>query len=55
MERIEPQPVVIVEVFVAKNQGPDALSQKLGHLVFDQAREPIVRKTPGQPLKESHL
>jgi hypothetical protein len=55
MERIEPQPVVVVEVFLAKNQRPDALTQKLGHLVFDQAREPIVRKTPGQPLEESHL
>ena len=55
MERIESQPIVIVEVFVAKSQCPDALTQKLGHLVFDQAREPIVAKTPGQPLNESHL
>ena len=36
MERIESQPVVVVEVFVAKSQCPDALTQKLGHLVFDQ-------------------
>jgi hypothetical protein len=30
------------------------LTQKLGHLVFDQARQPIVRKTPRQSLNESH-
>ena len=40
--------------FVAKSQCPDALTQKLGHLVFDQARQPIVRKTPRQSLNESH-
>jgi hypothetical protein len=34
---------------------PDALTQKLGNLVFDQARKPIIRKTPGQSLNESHL
>jgi hypothetical protein len=55
MERIESQPVVVVEILVAKSQGPDALTQKLAHLVFDQAREPIVAKTPGQPFNESHL
>jgi hypothetical protein len=42
------------KVFVAKSQCPDALTQKLGHLVFDQARQPIVRKTPRQSLNESH-
>ncbi len=55
MERIESQPVVVVEIFVAKSQCPDALTQKLGNLVLDQARKPIVRKTPGQSLNESHL
>ena len=34
---------------------PQCATQKLGNLVFDQAREPIVRKTPAQPLNESHL
>ena len=55
MERIESQPVVVVEIFVAESGCPDALTQKLGNLVFDQAWEPIVRKTPAQPLNESHL
>jgi hypothetical protein len=55
MERVEPQPIVVVEVFVAKSQCPDALTQKLAHLVFDQARQPIVAKTPRQSLYESHL
>jgi hypothetical protein len=37
MERIKSQPIVVVEVFVTKGQCPDALTQKLAHLVFDQA------------------
>jgi hypothetical protein len=44
-----------VEVFVTKSQCPDALTQKLAHLVFDQAWQPIIAKTPRQPLYESHL
>ena len=55
MERVEPQSVVVVEVFVAKSQCPDALTQKLAHLVLDQARQPVVAKTPRQSLNESHL
>ena len=43
------------KVFVAKSQCPDALTQKLGNLVFDQPRQPIVAKTPRQSLYESNL
>jgi hypothetical protein len=45
VERVEPQPVVVVEVFVAKSQCPDTLTQKLARLVFDQAWQPIIAKT----------
>src|SRR5882724_1181863 len=56
MERVEPQPIVVVEVFVAKSQCPNALTQKkLAHLVLDQARQPVVAKTPRQSLNESHF
>jgi hypothetical protein len=55
MERIKSQPIVVVEVFVTKSQCPDALTQKLAQLVFDQAWQPIIAKTPRQPLYESHL
>jgi hypothetical protein len=55
MEWVKSQPIVIVEVFITKSQCPDALTQKLAHLMFDQARQPVVAKTPRQPLDESHL
>jgi hypothetical protein len=34
------------KVFVTKSQCPDALTQKLAHLVFDQAWQPIIQKHP---------
>ena len=46
---------MVVEILVAKSQCPDALDESSGTFVFDQARKPIVRKTPAQPLNESHL
>ena len=41
MKRVVPQPIVVVEVFIAKSQCPDALTQKLAQLVLDQVVEKI--------------
>jgi hypothetical protein len=42
-----PQPVVVVEVFIAQRQRPDSLPQQLFHTMFHQRLKTKICKTSG--------
>jgi hypothetical protein len=48
MDRITPQTVMIVEVFVAQHQAMNALTDQLLNAVFNKALVTVVDKTAGK-------
>jgi hypothetical protein len=51
-ERVVPQVIVVVDVFLAKAQAEEALLEQFRQRVLNQVGIPVVRETAGELLDE---